>query len=173
MAKLFSLTLISTLFLTTCYGHITEDDSRKSSDLKEIRICGLIFLVPRNMKDSHVRGIDSCVGSFESDDVSLSLDYGVYSGVTRDERYTDFNESEIRIDGKKGRLWTYRNPRMELSRNWVACIYVVVAPRDKNWPETALNMFVTVRNQQSLNIAKNIFQSIRFENNKSILRLQD
>ena len=158
---MFKALLGTLIIIAMGYCSAYGQQSSEVNTWKAVHKCGLSFSIPANMTDLNAKGIDSCLGSFGSDDIYLSLDYGLYSGISRYETYQEFNETPIRVDGKKGRYLTYKDSLMDPAHSWVGCIYIPVAARTKHWPETAFNMFATVKDQESLNIAKKIFQSIR------------
>jgi len=122
----------------------------------------MTFRVPSFLKDQKTRGIDSCVAVLEDERMSLSLDYGLYSGVSKYDHYIDFKQNEIVIDGKKGTIATYRDSTMDSEQSWVARIFVKIVPRRNGWGSVALNMFIVVGDRGELATAEKVFRSIRF-----------
>ena len=141
---------------------IQAQNVRTSVHWKPLSVCGMTFKVPAYLEDRKAHGIDSCVAVFDSKSMSLSLDYGLYSGVSRQDEYLDFDEKQIIIDGKKGTIATYRDANMRPEQNWVARIFVNVEKARKPWGKIAFNMFIVVRNRAAFTTAEQIFHSIKF-----------
>ena len=141
-------------------------DSKVPSSWKKVSICNINFFVPKNLKNNNARGIDSCVASFDSEEIGLNIDYGWYGSPSAkySEEYTDFKEEFIKIDRKKAQLATFRDERMDSKQNFVARIYVALGKKLAGVGMTpSLNMTITVRSEKELETARQIFQSIRFD----------
>lgn len=66
------------------------------------------FSIPPTMKKNDVRGIDSQVMQFENDEITLDLDYGMYSTSAEFSlKYFEGEKKAIVIDGIKTELVTY------------------------------------------------------------------
>src|SRR5205085_7774775 len=101
---------------------------------------------------------------FSDDKMLLTLDRGTYSSVSRQPDYLEFREQRIVIGGKTGRLATYRDPTSGNKMPWAARIYVVTGPKpEKGFGNMAMNMFVHSESAEGIEIAKQIFRSIKFE----------
>src|SRR5678816_3581623 len=100
------------LIAQSLFSIIQAQNVRTSVDWKLLSMCGMTFKVPAYLEDQKARGTDSCVAIFDSKSMSLSLDYGLYSGVSRQDEYLDLEEKQIIIDGKKGTIATYRDANM-------------------------------------------------------------
>ena len=166
MIKIF-IEILFLVFAIGCIG-LTDNfaqDFKTHSDWKKVSVCDLSFSVPKNLKNNNARGIDSCVASFSSNKIGLYIDYGWYgSSSTQYEKYTDFKEEFIEIDGKKTQLATYRDTQMNASHNFIARIYIALnEPKDGGGMTTSLNMAISVGSEKELETAKQIFQSIRFD----------
>jgi hypothetical protein len=96
----------------------------------------------------------------------LTIDAGSWGGVfTRTETSLDFKEEFIDIDGKKAQVVTYRDALSNSSRKFVAGFYVVLyeSPNKEKQPSAFLYMTVRAKSEKELEIAKQIFHSIRFD----------
>jgi hypothetical protein len=123
---------------------------------REVKICGLSFLIPKELKNQKIRGIDSCVASFEGKKITLGMDYGAYTAAPESETiYPDTKRELLEIDGKKAHLATY---------SYGARIYVLVGKSD--FGKHALGMTISIKNKNDVETARQIFQSIRFINEK-------
>lgn len=140
-----------------------QELERKADGWKSVELCSMSFSVPDSLVDKKARGIDSCIAVLSDDAVSLSLDYGLYSGVSRYDHYLNFTEKRMVIDGKKGSFSTYRDSTMDPEKSWVGRLFVVVEPPKDGWPETAMNMFVVVKSKAELSVAEKIVRSIKFK----------
>ena len=164
LIKIFILAFaVGFIGLTNNYAQ----DSKVPSGWKKVSICNISFIVPKKLKNENAEGIDSCVASFESSKIGLGIDSGWYgSASTKYERYIDFKEESIEINGKKAQLATYRHTQMDAKRNFIARIYVVLnEPKEEGMGmTTSLNMTIELRSEKDLETARRIFQSIRFNN---------
>lgn len=123
---------------------------------KEVKICGLSFLVPKKLKNQKAQGIDSCVATFKSKNIGLGMDYGAHTTTPESESiYPDTKRETIDIDGKKAQLATY---------SFGARIYILVS--ESNYGKYALGMTISGKNKNDAETAKQIFQSIRFLNDQ-------
>ena len=128
---------------------------------KKVSVCQLNFVIPKDLKNQNVRGIDSCVAEFKSSRMRLAIDYGLYSGAYKNDGTTfDFKEEFTEIDGKKAQLVTFKDTRD--SRKFVAGLYVLIYEVPGNM-KTSLNMMINVKSVEDLETAKRIFQSLRFD----------
>ena len=144
---------------------VGAQQKEKPSGWREISVCDMTFLLPKTLKKHSRGGIDSCVAVFSDKHPSVSLDYGLYSGVGRYDNYLDFKEESFQVDGRPGTLATYVD---KLNRkNRVARIFVVLVPRSlQNLDETSMNMFVVGSGVKTVETARTIFGSIKFAQEK-------
>jgi hypothetical protein len=127
---------------------------------KKVSLCQLHFLIPKNMKNQNVKGIDSCVADFKNSRMRLAIDYGSYSGAYKNDGTTsDFKEEFTEIDGKKAQLVTFKDRR---DRKFVAGLYVLIHEAQDGM-KTSLNMSISVKSEEDLETARHIFQSLRFD----------
>jgi len=134
-----------------------------STTWKLISKCGLTFSIPSSLEAKEVHEIDSCLGVYETEDLSVSFDYGLYSGVSNLPHYLNLKEEPILIDRRPGQFASYQDTTMDPSCNRVARLFVVTKPPKGVWGVTALNMFVVGRDEKSTSIARKIFASIRIK----------
>jgi hypothetical protein len=150
-----SLSILVFFFFTVAF--VTHGQSANiPKGWKVVEKCGLRFQLPKSMNDKSTPGTDSCTAVYSNERLGLSIDYGWYSGVGRDESYLDFQEQEISIDGRVGQFATYKDSGRRKDRQYVARIYVSIDP------PLAMNMFINYGDPKELEIARSIFQSIRF-----------
>jgi hypothetical protein len=150
------------VFLTTL-ATVAQGSLVKVDAWKSVTFCSMTFSVPKTLKDKEARGIDSCVAALSDDAISLSIDSGWYSGVSRYDDYLEFKEKKIVIDGKKGTLATYRDSTMAPEQSWVARLFVVIERSRARSPEVATNMYVVVGSKEELATAERIIRSIKFD----------
>lgn len=143
---------------------VVEIGAQIPTGWKKVGICEMNFIVPDTLTDEKARGIDSCIAKFRDGKMSVSLDYGHYSGISRDDSYLHFKEEKIQISGRQGRLATYRQPGAAVGHDWIARIYIKVArSENRGFGPLAMNMFVVVGSSDDLEIAKRILRSIRLD----------
>jgi hypothetical protein len=165
MRSVSGLTLALLGVLLTATATMAQASGTKNDGWKSVKFCSMIFSVPETLKDNKAQGIDSCVASLSDKSVSLSIDYGLYSGVSRYDHYLDYEERDIVIGGRKGSIATYRDSTTAPEKSWVGRLFIVVEPPKDGWPAVATNMFVVVGSKAELSIAERIIRSIKF--NKS------
>lgn len=133
---------------------------------KKISVCQLNFLIPKNLKNQNVKGIDSCVAEFKNGKMRIAIDYGLYSGTFKNDSTTvDFKEEWREIDGKKAQLATFKYTRARDRRKFAAGLYVLIYEAQDGM-KTSLNMTISVKDEKNLETAKQIFQSLRFDQYK-------
>src|SRR6266446_1966001 len=70
-----------------------------------------VFFVPPDVKSVPTMGIDSFVGQYKGDSISLDFDYGFYSDGLQDaEGGFNYVSHLERIDGKKARMASFDFP---------------------------------------------------------------
>jgi hypothetical protein len=166
MVRLF----IKTLFSVLAFGYVglTDNFAQKSkipSGWKKVSACEIRFFVPPDFNEKDSEGTDSCVTTFGNGKIWLHIDYGYYGDASEnDETVTDFKEDSIQIDGKKAQIATYKENFADAKDAPVARLYVVVDTSEKKTKGviTSLNMEVVLENEKDLEMAKQIFRSIRF-----------
>ncbi len=123
-------------------------------------------MIPKELKNQYAKGIDSCFVEFRSGKMRLSIDSGSYGGVyQKSESNLDFKEEYIEIDGKKAQIITYKDAKKKSKRKFVAGFYVVLYESQNKTREQSAFLYMTIesKNENDLKIAKQIFQSIRFD----------
>lgn len=134
------------------------------------------FHVPPDMENIPVQGIDSLVGKFESPNITLTFDYGGFSGGLFGEKpeeeqsrlrsQPDFELEELRIDGYPAEIMTYRNPDGGISEQAnIINLKVTELSESPNW-KTSLRMTAQCRSIDDYETARRIFSSIRFSRNQ-------
>ncbi len=150
--NLFRLAVASWVLIFVTVGNIYAQEREIPKRWKEVKICGLSFLVPKELKNKKTRGIDSCVAAFKSKKMSLGLDYGFHTASFDSESiYPDTKRESLDVDGRKARLATY---------SYGARIYILVG--EWSFGKSALGMTITSKNKNDVQTARQIFQSIRF-----------
>lgn len=152
-AKLLSVLIVS-LVMHLCV--FVQETAATQPGWKVVSVCGLTFSVPNDLEDQKSKGVDSCIASYAGKEITISLDYGWYSRVSRQDEYKHYADRPINIDGRKGRISTYK-----YGSRWVARIFVAMSPNKNGPTEVAFNMHVTGSNRKVLTTARKIFSSIK------------
>ncbi|MBC7912477.1 MAG: hypothetical protein H7Y30_18365 [Pyrinomonadaceae bacterium] len=167
MTRLF----LGILFLTFAHTWVGLINSHAQAptiphDWKTVSACQIRFSTPKDLKNQNVRGIDSCYAEFRNSKMRLTIDSGSWGGVfTRTQTNLDFKEEFIDIDGKKAQVVTYKDAQSNSSRKFVAGFYVALyeSPDKEKQPSAFLYMTARVKSEKELEVAKQIFRSIRFD----------
>ena len=170
MIRIFS-NILFLIFAYACVGLIGSyaQNSAISSGWENVSVCQIRFLIPRNLKNQYAKSIDSCVAEFRSKKIRLAIESGSYGGIYKKaETHLDFKEESIEIDGKKAQVVTYRDTQNKSNRKFVAGFYVVLfEAQNKETQQSAfLYMTIKAKSEKELEIARRIFQSIRFDEYK-------
>lgn len=138
-------------------GCSTSDDTR----WKRLENQSFSFSVPRSFKKTDARGIDSFVEEYTGDGILLSFDYGIYSNNFGDWP-EDTKYEDLEINGKAARIGTLAHA----SRHGYA--YTTQIRIEVNGI-LALSMHARCRSEREVNLAKQIFQTIKFASKNSPL----
>jgi hypothetical protein len=131
---------------------------------KRIKICDFTFSAPQTFQDLKVKGIDSCVGSFQDEELSLTFDYGRYSGkFQKSESTFNFKQQPLLIGGRLGKFVTFESKPSETVKRYYAGIYVELGKKNRQIPMiTKFNMCISGRSEKVLETARQIFKTIKF-----------
>ena len=159
--------ILSTVFIAfavPAFDHVAAQNQAVNDEWVTVHVCHLSFLMPKDLKQTDLRGIDSCIAEFTNGKIRLYLDYGYYTGPKKKSaRDFDFKEQSIMVDGKTAQVATYnddttdsggKNPYLRYFAN----LYVIVKPND-----FSLTMNVGGESEGDEEIGLRIFRSIRFE----------
>jgi hypothetical protein len=165
--------IISILFLTLAVVSLGLICSHAQSptvtlDWEKVGVCQIRFLIPKDLKNQHAKGIDSCFAEFRSGKMRLAIDasgLGSGGGFTKHETMLDFVEESVVIDGKKVQIITYKDGRTKSKRKFVAGLFVVLYEAKPKETQTSAYLYMTVEgnNEEEIQIAKQIFLSIQFD----------
>ena len=120
------------------------------------------FYLPPDMRDTGIRGIENLHREYTNGRMHLSYDfepYGYLSYERRERKFgKDFQETQLQIDGRKSFLFVHRDSDRKNRRTHNADFYVADLPNS----EVTLRMWVSSRSARDVEVAKTIFQTIKF-----------
>ena len=166
MKRLISLTVFIA-FAVPALGHAAAQNQSVNDDWVTVHVCHLSLLIPKDLKRTDIRGIDSCMAEFTNQKIRLYLDYGYYSGPkVKSERDSDFREQSILIGGKTARVATYNDDTTYSGGKkpylrYFAHLYVSDAGFGSR--PVSLEMNVGGESEGDQETGLRIFRSIRFE----------
>lgn len=168
----------------------TKTPNEIPKDWKRVETDSFSFSIPQTLKKNNVRGIDSNVLQFENEELILDIEWGDYSeDVGFNSSEYENKKEEIDIDGEKTVIvsWDLSKPTSSQMSNAMSMtngtmrgdksskpkkiekIYnigvnfphknEVISPGDR----PAISFSVRSKNLESQEIAKTIFQSIKFK----------
>lgn len=115
------------------------------------------FSAPKNLESQETHGIDSFAGQYNSPDLKLQFDYGMYSDPLENTSPDDFKAEKAMIGGHEARIVTFRSAGLEPEFSyWAGVHFPDLGDRVK------LTMLVRSAKAQGQKKAKIIFHSIRF-----------
>jgi hypothetical protein len=134
---------------------------------KQINICRISFFAPADLKDLGAMGVDTCMGLFGNNDVTVSIAYGRYIGpaVARNSDL-EFKEQTISIDGRNARLYTYIDASHSNSGLYYnAALYVAVEEDPVEGLPKQISLFMQVRGERKKDqdTARAVLRSVRFQ----------
>lgn len=166
MIRLFSILFLAVAYTCVASTDSYAQDSSVPSGLVKVNLCQISFLIPKNLKNQYAKGIDSCVAEFRGGKMRLAIDSGPFGGgFTKAETSLDFKEEMVEIDGKKAQVVTYLDTRKKTMRKFVAGFSVVLFESQDKEKQRSVFLIMTIesKREKDLEIARQIFQSIRFE----------
>ena len=117
------------------------------------------LLMPADMKEQKVRGIDSFVTRYRSETILLNCDYGWYSDPLADPNKPKHQKASVVVGGKAAIIVTYESPDSNSDGPFVAAIHFPDVTGDKR---TRLTVFAQCKDAKSQQVAKQILQTITF-----------
>lgn len=135
------------------------------------------FLLPESMEDKKARGIDSAVWQFEDEEITLSIDSGIYTNDFQDLKSSfEVKEEKVTIDGKNVKffIWdenkdiseTYEvnkdgstKPHEVFKKHFSIGVYFQEGKRRY----TGTNFVITTKTLEGQETAKKVLQSIKFK----------
>jgi hypothetical protein len=162
---------IAVAFAIPAFDHAAAQNQAVNDEWVTVHVCHLSLLLPKDLKRTDIRGIDSCMAEFTNQKIRLYLDYGYYSGPkVKSERDVDFKEQSILIDGKTARVATYNDDTTYSGGKkpylrYFANLYVIINPGGAEFRSrlVSLEMNVGCESESDQEIGLRIFRSIRFE----------
>jgi hypothetical protein len=117
------------------------------------------FYAPQDIKPVPVQGIDSYVGEYKGDAISLNFDYGGYSDPLIYPERKAYVVHDEQIDGKKARIVSYYDPGTGNPFDFAIGVYFA----DVNGKGTRLTMYATCKTTNEYQTATMIFRTITFK----------
>lgn len=114
------------------------------------------FYVPPGVNAVPLQGMDSLVGAYQGDFISVGFDYGVYSDPLDYTRLPGYRSRHERIGGKSAKIVSFYSPGTGHSFDYAIAVHfpevngnlrltVYVTCKTANDYETALTLFRTIQ----------------------------
>lgn len=116
------------------------------------------FHVPPDVKAVPVQGIDSFVGQYEGDSISVGFDYGMYSDPLDYKGRPGYRSRDERIGGKRAKIVSYYNPATGHSFDYATGAHFP----EVNGNGLKLTVHVMCRTTNDYETAQTIFRTIKF-----------
>lgn len=166
--------ILSTVFIAIAFAAFDQAAAQNQAVNDEwvtVHVCHLSFLIPKDLKRTDARGVDSCVAEFTNQKIRLYLDYGYYTGPKeKSVRDFDFKEQSILIGGKTAQVTTYNDDTTYSGGKkpylrYFTHLYVIVKPGVAEFGSRpfSLTMNLGGESEGDEEIGLRIFRSIRFE----------
>lgn len=151
-AKAYKLGLVAITSLCTivAFGESPRDDwnSIKNRDFS--------FSIPKALKKTDARGVDSFVEEYVGDGIELSFDYGAWSNDFHDWPKETVYEN-VKVGEETARLGT-----AETSFGYSVAKFCTQIYFKDGHGHARLDMFAACRSKAEVEVAKKIFKTIRF-----------
>jgi len=135
---------------------------------KSVTSCSFTFLLPSRLTYRQTHPVDSCLAAFESSDLSIWLDFGLYSRpLSKQDYMKDHQEVMIKIGDRDASLITYREERQgrKADKDLMTKVYIVI-DSGPGW-ENGLLFNISAQKAVPAETIKQIYQSIRYVGQKS------
>jgi hypothetical protein len=127
------------------------------ADLKRVDASYFNFGIPADMVKIRARGIDSHVGAYQNSRMRLGFDYGANSDpLDYDSGLPGYRSSKVTVGGREARMVSFRQ-----SEAWFTAIHFPDVGKTSG-DGVKLTMHASCRTEQDLELAREIFTSIRF-----------
>ena len=139
--------IITALILTLSFNGYSQT-REVPKGWKEIKVCDVSFLVPKNMKKKRddVKPIDSCFAGYKNSKLLVGLDHDSFMAQPEETVY-----EPLEIDGKKARL---------ISSPDSLRLYVMLGEGSR--ARFAFGMGIFIKTPGEAQTARKIIESIRF-----------
>ncbi len=129
------------------------------NDWKRIDLEQFSFSIPLEMKQLKIINIDSAVWRYSNNDLELTIDFGLYSGLPKIyKEEVNYREEKVKISGKNAKIVSFISEESDKDCKYNTAIYFPKV-EDKY---TKLSFFICSDLPQSQETAKAIFRSIKF-----------
>jgi len=119
-----------------------------------------VFYAPLDLKAVPVHGLDSFIGDYKGDSITLSFDYGLYSDPLETAHggsgYTSHRE---RIGGQMAKIASFYLPNSDPQFDFAIGVHFPKAAGK----EIGLTVFATCKSTNDYETARTIFRTIRFK----------
>jgi hypothetical protein len=119
------------------------------------------FNIPPDFQPQKVEGIDSAVWRYNSDDLVLIVELGIYAGKTAIySDWPEYREERVTIGGRKAILCFFKAPE---SRKGNYRYFAAAYFEDIGKKSVKLSFFANCRSPREQAVARSIFRSIKFK----------
>jgi len=130
--------------------------------------CQIRFMVPKNLKNQHVKGIDSCYAEFRASRMRLAIEASsLFQGETLGKTGTmsEFTMETVAINDRSAQIATYQDNQTKSKRKFHAKFYVTLCAAKPECPERSVHLLMSAEGQteKEIEVAKQIFRSVRFD----------
>lgn len=154
--NLFRSVILIWLLIFAAIGNGYAQKREIPKGWKEFEVCSVSFLAPKELKHKKALTVDACVAIFKSKNINLEIGYGEYTGAPEDlPDYQNAPKETTEIDGKKATISTV---------SYKSHLYVITDEWETG--KNALGISFSGKTANDLKTARQIFQSVRFLNEK-------
>jgi hypothetical protein len=158
------------LILVCTAGVVIQCQAQTPATLawEQATACQIRFMVPKDLKNQYVKGIDSCYAEFRASRMRLTIEAGsLFQGETlgKTEMMSEFTVETVAINDKSVQIATYKDTQTKSKRKFHAKFYVTLCAAKPDCQERSVHLLMSAEGQteKDIEIAKQIFRSVRFD----------
>lgn len=131
---------------------------------KRVTSCEFSFLLPATTREETTHPVDSCLANFQYKDLSISLDYGLYSSPLSEQDWMrNYQTTSITINGRKASLITYEDAMNPKSIQNITKVHVITSKATPPFlGNVSLLMVISTKSSKDHEIIKKIYESLTF-----------
>jgi hypothetical protein len=153
---LLSVVSVSIVNAQTTREATQPSDLRQYEGWQKIDLGIFSFYAPKELRGGERRGIDSRAWKYESDNLILEIDAGLYSGYpTLEREKPSYREKFLRINGASAWIWFYEEEKSNFK-------YIGGVHFSFKGLNEAITMSLSSKDSDGQKISEKIFMSVRF-----------
>ncbi|HEV7698885.1 MAG TPA: hypothetical protein VGO43_01515 [Pyrinomonadaceae bacterium] len=159
---------ILTVTLASLPTGVVAQDSQPPKGWKLVTACSFSFLLPKKARELKTQMIDSCIASYEYEDIEIGLDYGLYSAPSSEQDWMkNYQSRSVTINGREARLVTYEDTKHGGDLLRVTQLHMITGKATWGSNDVSVLMVINTKRSSDHETVKRIYESVKsIEKNK-------